>query len=174
MIQWLENLSLFKSIFEFAKKVVSAPTGFRHLRSAADILKEFDPDFAAKQKRPAAVPVSQAQAMRKNPGSPTPTSPTVLSPRSPTVSSPPSPELTSAAVWRQQGPKFEPINDTVFCCVVSAFAAEREGDLACETQDFLACNVGQDFSEDFWFGAKTDGTIGYFPQANVRWVKSVE
>ena len=48
-----------KSDFErqFDAIHVSAPTGFRHLRSAADILKEFDPDFASKQKRPAAIPI---------------------------------------------------------------------------------------------------------------------
>jgi small GTP-binding protein len=48
-----------KSDFErqFDAIAVSAPTGFRHLRSAAEILKEFDPDFASKQKRPAAIPI---------------------------------------------------------------------------------------------------------------------
>jgi hypothetical protein len=40
---------------------VSAPTGFRHMKSAKEILAEFDQDFALMQKRPQSVSIAEAQ-----------------------------------------------------------------------------------------------------------------
>lgn len=143
---------------------MSAPTGFRHLKSAAEILKEFDPDFALRaQKRPNALPIAEAQASLRKPSS---LSSPPTSPKSPPVVSP------RDEAWRQQAPKFAPINNTVFCRVTVPFEGEKEGDLSCGVVgEVLACNSSQDFAEDYWFGAKTDGQIGYFPQRNCCWIK---
>jgi len=238
-------LFLLKVLLHFSDSLqaVSAPTGFRHLKSAADILKEFDPDFASKQKRPAAVPIAQAQAtLRKTApaGSGLASPPQVISPReqqqqqqqhlssalrgaratSPmtTTSSPLSPReqqlmhglqglleeeeeehvqdtpgaSRQVGPWRHKHPEYEPVNETVFCTVVTPFEAEKEGDLACVEGEVLACNIGQgsslsfffvvfiyliaggkDFSEDFWYGSSTTGAIGYFPQVNCKWIRDV-
>jgi hypothetical protein len=93
-------------------------------------------------------------------------SPRVASPRaaSPRVASP-------RAQWTQSKPKFPPLNGTVFCRVATPFAAEKEGDLSAETGDVLACNENQDFAEEYWYGAKVDETVGYFPQASVVWIE---
>jgi hypothetical protein len=40
---------------------VSAPTGFRHMKSAKEILAEFDQDVALMQKRPQSVSIAEAQ-----------------------------------------------------------------------------------------------------------------
>jgi hypothetical protein len=217
-----------KSDFErqFDAISVSAPTGFRHLRSAADVLKEFDPDFASKQKRPAAIPIvwvefffiltfltpTQAQAQASLRGSAAAasaassmTSPKVapkmesvlqsmLSPReqqlmghmasqlmhssessptvSPRIASPRSPKPAPGQLpWTQSTAKYAAVNGTVFCRVETAFAAEKEGDLSAECGDVLALNENQDFCEEYWYGAKIDETVGYFPQVQVTWIQ---
>jgi hypothetical protein len=152
--------------------------------------KEFDPDFASKQKRPAAIPIAQAQANLRA-SSPI-TSPKV-SPKfspvlvvSPVVSSSvvssaaPSRDVLSpreqelleeTALWPHEKAKFDPENDTVYCEVVSSFDGEKEGDLTCASGDVLACNFSQDFREEFWYGAKNDGEVGYFPQRHCKWIQ---
>ncbi len=188
---------------QFAAMPVSAPTGFRHLRSAADILKEFDAEYAGKQKRPAAIPIAQAQAtLRTNAVSPVispksssvplapVTAPGVLSPRelqlmgvvvsaitprgdnssnSISASSP-----AAVLMWTDSAPKYAPVNGTVFCVVQTDFEAEKEGDLSGAKGEILALNEQQDFAEEYWYGAKVDGTVGYCPQNCVDWIEQPE
>jgi hypothetical protein len=62
------------------------------------------------------------------------------------------------------------MNGTVFCRVATAFVAEKDGDLSAQAGDVLACNENQDFAEEYWYGAKVDESVGYFPQTNVVWI----
>jgi len=224
---------------------VSAPTGFRHLKSAAEILREFDAEFVTKQKRPAAMPIGEAQmklrgsqttltevkplnleqvdnsakspekSPRANSGVLSPKLKAFLSPKSrkraqqddfmviertdapssPTQEqkiaqsvqaapqagdlveklSPKSPQKTARkGIWLEETPKYEAINETVFCIVMDPVEGERDGDLTLAVGTIVAMNAGQDFSEEWWFGAEdnVDGAeAGYFPQAAVDWYR---
>ena len=87
-----------------------------------------------------------------------------------------SPRVASPATkrplpWTQSASKYAAANGTVYCRVVASFVAEKEGDLSAEPGDVLALNENQDFSEEYWYGAKVDESVGYFPQASVTWIQ---
>lgn len=76
-------------------------------------------------------------------------------------------------LWTEERPKYEPINDTVFCVVIEPVMGEREDDLSLSVGQVVLMNACQDFREEWWFGSAEfgDGTAGYFPQSAVNWLQ---